>query len=101
MLHLIIRATTDKNHTRSASFGQPENRDSIARMRWLCLLAASAASTFAPLLFAQLAPPNDAGVSMGHIHLTVPDPDAQRKVWVDVLGATETKDGLLKLPGVF
>src|SRR3984957_3074403 len=66
-------------------------------MRWLWLLAA------APL-FAQLAPPNDAGVSMGHIHLTVPDPDAQIKVWVDVLGATASKDGplnLVKLPGIF
>jgi catechol 2,3-dioxygenase-like lactoylglutathione lyase family enzyme len=59
---------------------------------------------FAPLAFAQLAPPNDAGVSLGHIHLTVPDPDAQIKVWVDVLGATASKDGplnLLKLPGIF
>ena len=66
-------------------------------MRWLCLLAAAS-------LFAQLAPPNDAGVSMGHIHLTVPDPDAQIKVWVDVLGATASKSGplnLVKLPGIF
>lgn len=68
-------------------------------MRWLGLLAASAAA-----MFAQLAPPNDAGVSMGHIHLTVPDPDAQIKVWVDVLGATASKAGplnLVKLPGIF
>src|SRR5271168_4197963 len=34
--------------------------DKISPMRWLCLLAATAVS-----LFAQLAPPNDAGVSMG------------------------------------
>ncbi len=68
-------------------------------MRWLCLLAALAAP-----VFAQLAPPNEAGVSLGHIHLTVPDPDAQIKVWVDVLGATASKDGplnLVKLPGIF
>ncbi len=73
-------------------------------MRWLCLLAACAATMFAPLSFAQLAGPNDAGVSMGHIHLTVPDPDAQIKVWVDVLGATVSKSGplnLVKLPGIF
>jgi catechol 2,3-dioxygenase-like lactoylglutathione lyase family enzyme len=73
-------------------------------MRWLCLLAAGAATMFAPRAFAQLAAPNEAGVSMGHIHLTVPDPDAQIKVWVDVLGATASKDGplnLLKLPGIF
>jgi catechol 2,3-dioxygenase-like lactoylglutathione lyase family enzyme len=68
-------------------------------MRWLCLLAAAAAP-----LFGQLAPPNEAGVSIGHVHLTVPDPDAQIKVWVDVLGATTSKDGflnLVKLPGIF
>jgi catechol 2,3-dioxygenase-like lactoylglutathione lyase family enzyme len=68
-------------------------------MRWLCLLTASAAA-----LFGQLSAPNDAGVSMGHIHLTVPDPDAQIKVWVDVLGATASKAGplnLVKLPGMF
>ena len=68
-------------------------------MRWLCLLAVSAAT-----MFAQLAPPNDAGVSLGHIHLTVPDPDAQIKVWVDLLGATVEKSGpltLVKLPGIF
>ena len=73
-------------------------------MRWLRLLAACAATMFAPLAFAQLAPPNDAGGSLGHIHLTVPDPDAQIKVWVDVLGATASKDGplnLLKLPRIF
>ena len=52
----------------------------------------------------RVAPPNDAGVSLGHIHLTVPDPDAQIKVWVDVLGATASKAGplnLVKLPGIF
>jgi catechol 2,3-dioxygenase-like lactoylglutathione lyase family enzyme len=73
-------------------------------MRWLCLLAAGAATLFAQLSFAQLAAPNDAGVSLGHIHLTVPDPDAQMKVWVDVLGATIVKAGplsLVKLPGMF
>jgi hypothetical protein len=73
-------------------------------MRWLCLLVASAATMFAPQSFAQLAGPNDAGVSMGHIHLTVPDPGAQIKVWVDVLGATVSKAGplnLVRLPGIF
>ena len=68
-------------------------------MRWLALLAASAIP-----LFGQLAPPNAAGISLGHIHLVVPDPDAQIKVWTDVLGATMEKSGplsLLKLPGIF
>lgn len=68
-------------------------------MRWLCLLAASAAS-----LLAQLAAPNEAGLSMGHIHLVVADPEAQKRLWVDVLGAQAEKAGpleLLKLPGIF
>ncbi len=72
-------------------------------MRWFCIFAASVA-LFPGSSFAQLAPPNDAGVSIGHIHLTVPDPDAQIKAWTDVLGATVSKDGfltLVKLPGVF
>lgn len=68
-------------------------------MRILCLLAASAAG-----LFAQVAPPNDAGVSLGHIHFVVSDVDATKKAWVDVFGATPSKAGrldLLKLPGIF
>jgi catechol 2,3-dioxygenase-like lactoylglutathione lyase family enzyme len=71
-------------------------------MRILCIsafLAASAASAFG-----QLAPPNDLGVSLGHIHFVVPDPDATKKAWMDVFGATEAKAGtlgLLKIPGMF
>ena len=41
---------------------------------------------------------------MGHIHLVVKDPDAQQKLWADVLGAQASKAGqlnLLKLPGIF
>ena len=41
---------------------------------------------------------------MGHVHLIVEDPDAQKKLWVGMLGAEVTKIGsleLLKLPGVF
>ncbi|HEY7388520.1 MAG TPA: VOC family protein [Bryobacteraceae bacterium] len=68
-------------------------------MRWSCLFAVSAAS-----LFAQLPTPNAAGISMGHVHLIVKDPEAQEKLWVDVLGAEPSKAGpltLLKLPGIF
>lgn len=67
-------------------------------MRWLILLAASSA-----YLFAQLAPPNDSGITMGHVHLYVADPDAQKKLWVDLLGAQVTHSGtleLLKFPGI-
>jgi catechol 2,3-dioxygenase-like lactoylglutathione lyase family enzyme len=73
--------------------------DNLSPMRWLCLLAA----TIAPA-FAQLAPPNDSGISMGHVHLIVADPDVQKKIWVDILGAQVTSTGtleLLKIPGIF
>jgi catechol 2,3-dioxygenase-like lactoylglutathione lyase family enzyme len=68
-------------------------------MRWLCLF-----SVFTVSSFAQLPPPNESGVSMGHIHLLVADPDAHKKLWVGVLGAEVTQAGtleMLKLPGVF
>src|SRR5277367_94753 len=71
----------------------------LSPMRWLCLLAVSTAS-----LFAQLAAPNEAGVSIGHVHLMVGDPEAHKKLWVGVLGAEVTSMGSLemfKLPGVF
>ncbi len=63
-------------------------------------IAALAAASICP---AQLPPPNDAGVAMGHLHLTVSDVDAHRKLWVDVLGATPVKAGpleALRFPGV-
>ncbi|HLW76081.1 MAG TPA: hypothetical protein VKS01_03830, partial [Bryobacteraceae bacterium] len=52
--------------------------------------------------FGQLAPPNDAGVSVGHVHLIVTDPDAQKKLWSGVLGAEAITLGpleLYKIPG--
>jgi catechol 2,3-dioxygenase-like lactoylglutathione lyase family enzyme len=54
--------------------------------------------------FAQLAAPNDSGVAIGHIHLLSRDPDAQKKIWVEGLGAQVTKTGtleILRLPGVY
>ena len=68
-------------------------------MRWLFLLAAAAAS-----LSAQLAPPNAAGVSIGHVHLIVNDPEAQKKIWVSMFGGEVTHTGtleLLRFPGIF
>src|SRR5215831_156833 len=68
-------------------------------MRWLTfsLFLATAA-------FAQLPAPNDAGVSMGHVHLMLGDADAQKKLWLDLLGAQPTRTGtleLLRLPGIY
>jgi catechol 2,3-dioxygenase-like lactoylglutathione lyase family enzyme len=71
-------------------------------MRWFSLVAISAMSTVS--VFAQLAPPNEMGVSIGHIHMMLGDPDAQKKIWVGVLGAEVTSAGsleMLKFPGVF
>jgi catechol 2,3-dioxygenase-like lactoylglutathione lyase family enzyme len=53
---------------------------------------------------AQVAPPNSAGVSMGHMHIVTPDPDAQKKLWIDALGGKLVKAGPLEyamFPGVF
>ena len=39
---------------------------------------------------------------MGHLHLMVADPEAQKKLWVDILGAKSTHTGtleMLRLPG--
>jgi catechol 2,3-dioxygenase-like lactoylglutathione lyase family enzyme len=57
----------------------------------------------APLL-AQLPPPNAAGVTAGHMHMMVRDPEAHKKIWVEALGAQVVNAGtleLLKLPGIF
>ncbi len=68
-------------------------------MRWITLLAVSAA-----MLVAQTAPPNAAGVSLGHIHITVPDSKADQKVWADLLGGEMMSAGplnMVKFPGIF
>jgi len=69
------------------------------------LLAFFAATLFcvAPA-HAQLVEPNQLGVRMGHIHLTVKDVDAQKQFWIDVMGGTLVKNGpveLIQFPGVF
>jgi catechol 2,3-dioxygenase-like lactoylglutathione lyase family enzyme len=64
------------------------------------------ACSFLPLTaaMAQLAPPNDAGVTMGHIHLVVKDVEAQKTFWISAMGGTLVKNGpleLIQFPGVF
>jgi lactoylglutathione lyase len=74
-------------------------RGTLTPMRWLLMLAASTA-----LLRAQIAPPNESGVSIGHIHLMVADPEQHKKLWTELLGAQVVHAGsleMLKLPGVF
>jgi catechol 2,3-dioxygenase-like lactoylglutathione lyase family enzyme len=52
---------------------------------------------------AQLAPPNEAGVTMGHLHLNVRDVEARKKFWVEQFEATLVqRNGMpgVKLPGL-
>jgi len=68
------------------------------------LVCAAAFSSIAPtLVFAQLAAPNRAGVSMGHIHVNVHDVDAARAFYVS-LGGRAVRNGTLDMvefPGVY
>lgn len=53
---------------------------------------------------AQVLPFNEAGVTMGHHHLMVPDVDAQRAIWIDALGGEPSGEPPLlfvRFPGVF
>ena len=45
------------------------------------LLAAAAALAIASPVHAQLAPPNAAGVTYGHVHLNVKDIEVHKKLW--------------------
>ena len=78
---------------------------SLAILGWLFAIGWILVSTGSVgLLFAQLRPPNESGVSIGHVHLTVRSPEAHKKLWVDMLGAQVTHSGsleLLRLPGIF
>jgi len=67
-------------------------------MRSLCLIVLTVVPAFA-----QLAAPNASGVSLGHVHLVVADPEAQKKLFIGVLGG-ELKSlpplELVKFPGI-
>src|SRR5689334_12753497 len=54
-------------------------------------------------VFAQLSAPNESGVAMGHIHLTVRDLDAHKAFWA-ALGGVPVVNGRLQLiqfPGTY
>jgi catechol 2,3-dioxygenase-like lactoylglutathione lyase family enzyme len=58
---------------------------------------------FAVALTAQLVPPNDSGVAMGHIHLNVRDLDAQQRFWTELGGTLVHNEKLtmMQFPGVY
>ena len=73
------------------------------KRRLLALAGCMALVTSTPA-FAQLAPPNDLGVALGHIHLVVKNVDAQKEFWTTMLGGTMVNNGplaLIQFPGVF
>ena len=52
--------------------------------------------------YAQLAVPNDAGLTYGHVHLNVSDVELHKQLWVDHFGGVVTQKGSLvavRLPG--
>src|SRR5215470_10316024 len=61
------------------------------------------AAVFAMPASAQLAAPNAAGVSLGHIHLYVSDVSAQQKFWATLGGVPMANQRLemIQFPGVF
>ena len=76
-------------------------------MKTRCVLATALGclllSSSNPAL-AQLAPPNDIGVALGHIHLAVKDVEAQKPFWTAMLGGTLVTNGpltLIQFPGIF
>src|SRR5690348_16965958 len=69
------------------------------------LLLALAGALLMPLgaVRAQLAPPNEMGVSMGHLHLNVHDVQANKSLFVSMGGTALPKLGdfeVIKFPGV-
>jgi len=67
-------------------------------------------SAFAIVLFtltpasAQLAPPNDAGITLGHIHLLVKDVAAQQRFWTEMMGGSLVMNdrlAMIRFPGIY
>jgi len=55
-------------------------------------------------VLAQLMSPNEAGVTMGHVHLFVKDVAAQKHFWTTVVGGTAVKNEkleMIQIPGVY
>jgi catechol 2,3-dioxygenase-like lactoylglutathione lyase family enzyme len=70
------------------------------RTRLLFALATLAALPLA----AQLAPPNNAGVTMGHVHMYVKSVDAQTQFWTTMMGGkavANEKLAMIQFPGTF
>ena len=70
------------------------------RLLVICILFSIFAAATA---FAQLTPTNETGVTIGHVHWLVPNPESHKKLWVDLFGAQVVNAGgleVIKLPGI-
>jgi catechol 2,3-dioxygenase-like lactoylglutathione lyase family enzyme len=66
------------------------------------LLTAVAVLSLVSPAYAQLAVPNEAGLTYGHVHLNVSDVELHKRLWVDHFGGVVTQKGPLvavRLPG--
>jgi catechol 2,3-dioxygenase-like lactoylglutathione lyase family enzyme len=73
-----------------------------ARASIRAALLAAAAAAAAPASFAQLPEPNAAGVTTGHIHLTVPDVAKHSEIWAELGGKREPgRLNSLSFPGMY
>ena len=59
------------------------------------LLTAAVTSLLVSPAYAQLAVPNDAGLTYGHVHLNVTDVELHKQLWVDHFGGVVTQKGPL------
>jgi catechol 2,3-dioxygenase-like lactoylglutathione lyase family enzyme len=69
-----------------------------------CFLPLALAVNFLAPASGQLAPPNDAGVTVGQIHLVVRDVEAQKAFWISMIGGKLVENGSLEMiefPGVY
>jgi catechol-2,3-dioxygenase len=75
----------------------------MKKLRMLAAVCSLAVVSAAPVS-AQLAPPNDLGVALGHMHLAVKDVEAHKTFWTTMLGGKLVTNGpltLIEFPGIF
>src|SRR5215210_2691694 len=69
----------------------------------LTLFTAALLFVLAGPAYAQLAPPNAAGVTYGHVHLNVADIELHKKLWAEHFAGTVVQKGTvtaIKLPNM-
>ena len=72
--------------------------------RLVCAVACSLALAWSTGARAQLAPANDMGVALGHMHLAVKDVEANKQFFTAMLGGKLVTNGpmtLIEFPGIF